>query len=226
MNFFQRHPGLVKFLLLLILIVLILYLFVRSTIVPVFYTLAEAEAVHIANEIISDVVDRQVEEIKYKDLITYEVNNNGDIILMQPNIREINKFSSSVSLNIQKKLQEVKKPEINIPLLKVFGFDMIAGLGPDVKARIVPIGFVHPPQIVDSFESAGINQTRHKIYLNVAVKLKLIVPMSQKVTTVNADLPIIEVTILGQVPEIYVGLDGDSTSGIIDKGSKLINEKE
>jgi len=143
------------------------------------------------------------------------MDNSGDIVLMQPNTREINKFSSRVSLRLQEKLEQVTRKKVAIPLLKILGLEIISALGPDLHARIIPIGFTNPPQVKDSFESAGINQTRHKIYLQIAVKMKLIIPFSNKITTVNADVPVVEVTILGDVPKVYVGLNSNDISGIL-----------
>ena len=216
LNYWRKHPGLVKALLICLLLLVIVVVFIRNTINPIFFSLAKAEAVRIANRAINEAVDSEVESINYDDLITYKVNKDGNIVLMQPNIREINRFSSKMSLKIQNKLEQIKNKEISIPLLKLLGIELIAGFGPYINAKIIPIGFLHPPEVRDSIETAGINQTRHKIYLRVDVKLKLIVPFSHRTTVVSADVPVIEVTILGEVPDVYVGLDNKGGSGIIN----------
>ena len=43
---------------------------------------------------------------------------------------------------------------------------MLAGRGPDIPIVIVPVGTVES-RVYDVFEQAGINQTRHKIYLEI-----------------------------------------------------------
>ena len=215
MSFWRKHPGFAKFILLSIIIFIVVLVIVRNTLIPAIFSLAEAEAVNRANKIISEVVETEVEGVDYQDLISYETNNNGDIVLMQPNIQKINKLSSRVSLNINNQLKQVRNLAVTVPLLKALGFDILAGMGPDLKVKIVPVGFMQPPRVNDSFESAGINQTRHKIYLQVDVKIKLIAPFSREKIHVNSTLPVIEATILGKVPEVYVGVDGKGMSGII-----------
>ncbi len=202
-------------LLIFIVILLMIFVLIHNTLLPLFFSLAEAEAVKIANRAINEAVDKQIKDIDYEKLINYRLDNNGNIVLMQPNTGEINKFSSRVSLAIQSKLEQVTRKKVAIPLLKIIGLDILSALGPDINARIIPVGFTTPPQVKDSFESAGINQTRHKIYLQIGVKMKLIIPFSSKITTVKADVPVVEVTILGEVPKVYVGLNGNDLSGIL-----------
>lgn len=198
-----------------VLSVIMLFVFINNSLKPVFFNLAEVEAVRIANKAINEVIDREIENIKYDDLISYQMDKSGNIVMMQPNIREINRFSSRIALDIQSRLEEVTGVTVDVPLFKVLGFDLLAGFGPTVKARVIPRGYTYPPRIKDSFQSAGINQTKHKIYLDVEAKLKLIIPFFQQTTTINADVPLIEVTILGRVPEIYVGLNEEQLPGII-----------
>lgn len=118
-------------------------------------------------------MDEECEGIKYEDIINYVVSDEGYVVLMQPNINYINSFSSRVSLNIQKRLNKMNSNVVAIPLGRVLGIELLAGLGPKVKVKIIPVGFARPPVIRDTFESAGINQTRHKIYMEVNVKLKI-----------------------------------------------------
>jgi len=217
LRFIYKYPVLTKVIIILFLILLFFILLAHRTLIPIFFSLAEVEAVRIANRAINSAIDQEIENIKYEDLVTYVMDDRGNIVLMQPNVREINRFSSSIALNIQDQLELIKKSNVSIPIARVFGFDLLAGLGPTLNAKIVPVGFVNPPHIIDSFESAGINQTRHKIYFKVDIRLKLIIPFSSHDTIINADVPVIEVTILGRVPEVYVGLNGDDISGILNR---------
>ena len=58
-------------------------------------------------------------------------------------------------------------------------------LGPDISVKMTQIGNISS-SYESIFESAGINQTRHKIYLNVNMKMKVIVPFkSEEVEVVH-----------------------------------------
>ncbi len=217
MGFFRKRFSAWKILITFVLFLLIIFLIVHKTITPLFFSIAEGEARRIANEAINEAVNEEAEKINYEDMVKFTYNEKKDsILLMQPNIKYINNFTSNISLNIQRRLEKYTKKSVAIPLARVFGIELLAGFGPELEARMVPIGFTEPPIIQDSFSSAGINQTRHKIYLKVMVQLKLIVPFSNRIVNVRADVPVTEVVILGRVPNVYIGIEGEQIKGIMD----------
>ncbi len=198
-----------------VLILLLIFFVIHRTITPVFFSLAEVEVKNIANKAINQAVHKGTENINYQDMVKYIYNDQGDIVLMQPNIKYINSFTSQISLSIQKELEILSRKTLTVPLTRILGIDLLAGYGPDLNMQMVPAGFTIPPKVNDSFTSAGINQTRHKIYLKVTTELKMIVPFSSKNVQVTAEVPVTEVVILGRVPQIYVGIDKEGVSGII-----------
>ncbi|MFW5981041.1 MAG: sporulation protein YunB [bacterium] len=206
-----------KIVLIFILILLSFFYVIHRTITPVFFSLAEVEAKKIANKIMHEVVDLYSEQLSYQDMINYIYNDNGDIVMMQPNLNQINSFNSQVSLEIQKRLEAIGRETIKVPLTRILGIEILSAYGPDLSLKMLPVGFTKPPEIVDSFSSAGINQTRHKIYLSITIKVRLMVPFRSKEVDVYADVPVTEVVILGRVPQVYIGLDQKDLEGIIDR---------
>ena len=69
--------------------------------------------------------------------------------------------------------------------------------------RLVPVEAVNCT-FVSEFEEAGINQTRHKIFLNVAASVELIMPTSASVVQTEAEVLVCESLLVGKVPEIYL----------------------
>jgi len=108
MTLLRKYPGILKFMILFLLIFLIVIFVFRNSLYPVFFSLAEARAVNKGGYIVNQIIAREIENIEYEDLITYEKNNEGKIALMQPNIREINRFSSKLSMNIKNNLNEMR----------------------------------------------------------------------------------------------------------------------
>ncbi|MGM0409685.1 MAG: sporulation protein YunB [Bacillota bacterium] len=194
------------FILLIIFLILFVIIFLNKILYPVFFAVAEAEALQLVNEIINEAVEEEVSEIEYEDLIKYKCDNNGNIILFQQNTVRINNFSSKIALNIQKTFKGTKKLDIELPLGRLMGIDILAGSGPVINLNIIPGGFVSVPKIQDEFISAGINQTRHKLYLDLELELFLSAPFVQKKYLLNSEVPVVEVTILGKVPEVYFDL--------------------
>ena len=62
-------------------------------------------------------------------------------------------------------------------------------------------------KVADDFQQAGINQTRHRLYLNVFSQVKIIIPLVTDNIEVAAQVPIAETIIVGEVPQTYLNLD-------------------
>ncbi|MFW5981575.1 MAG: sporulation protein YunB [Halanaerobiaceae bacterium] len=209
--------SILKFIIILILILISIFFIIHRTLTPVFFSLAEVEAKKIANKIIQEEVEIHCEQVSYQDMIEYIYNDHGDIVMMQANIKYINNFNSRISLAVQKRLENISRETIQVPLTRILGIEVLAAYGPNLSMKMVPVAFTEPPKIIDSFSSAGINQTRHKLYINLKVQLKLLVPFSSKDIEVYADVPVTEVVIIGRVPQVYIGVDQDGISGIMDR---------
>ena len=57
------------------------------------------------------------------------------------------------------------------------------------------------------FETAGINQTRHKIFLTLRATISLIVPTGSQLVDVTSKVPIVESIIVGEVPQSFVDVN-------------------
>ena len=63
---------------------------------------------------------------------------------------------------------------------------------------------------MSNFESAGINQTRHRIYLEIKSKMGVVAPFVSKRVEVINEVNIAETVLIGDVPETYYNLEGVS----------------
>ena len=122
---------------------------------------------------------------------------------MQANTVKINKIASDTTLAVQKKLQELGNERFNIPFGQALGSKLLASYGPLIRVVIVPIGTVRI-SVADDFEEAGINQTKHRLLLDVKTKVKVVVPLASSEAVVETQVPITETVIVGEVPQTYV----------------------
>jgi sporulation protein YunB len=172
---------------------------------PTLRALAEAKARVIATQAINEAIKSNIcPDIQYQNLIKIQLNNEGKVSLIQPNTGEINRISSEATLAVQKRLQDLPKAIIKIPIGQVMGSKIMAGFGPDIPVKIVPIGFVEST-INDRFDLAGINQVRHRIYVTIKAIVKMVVPLINQEVQVSTDIPLVEAVIMGDVPNVYVG---------------------
>ena len=84
---------------------------------------------------------------------------------------------------------------------------MLSGLGPEIPVRVQPIGVV-TSFIEDSFDVAGINQIRHRIFVTVTATIKMVVPFVNRQVRISSKVPLVEAVVMGEVPNIYVGSGG------------------
>jgi sporulation protein YunB len=200
-----------KKLLVFILIITILFtsfivFLVESTLRPVLYEISKIKASSLVTEVINKAVYYKSTQLSYDDLMRTKTDRQGNIILMQPDLQKINQMSSQISLEIQNNLKKIENEVVKLPIVKIFGIQVLAKYSPKLDARIVPYASIQT-DILDYFQSAGINQTRHKIDLEVVTKVKVIVPFLSNDIRIKNTVPLAEAVIVGRVPEVYVGLE-------------------
>ena len=91
-----------------------------------------------------------------------------------------------------------------VPLGAALGLTLLAGSGPRIPISIVPVGSVQT-DFETEFEACGINQTRHKVYLQLSASIRIVIPTGAKTTNVTANMLVAESIIVGKVPESFVG---------------------
>ncbi|GAB4272512.1 sporulation protein YunB [Thermincola ferriacetica] len=190
---------------------------VEKNLRPTILAISKAQAEQIAVESIQDAVNEKVAKVvEYKDLIFVRTDSRGRVVLMQPNTVKINSLAADTTLEVQKALKKLEGKVFKIPLGQTLGSQLLASYGPKIKVTIVPIGTVKVI-VEDKFEQAGINQTRHRLYLNIFSKVKIVIPLVSDSVEVSSQVPIAETIIVGEVPGTYLNLT-------LGKGLELIGK--
>lgn len=175
---------------------------------PTVHEIAKAQARVLATEAVTQAVAKEIAEgIRWEDLYALRPDSAGRVVLVQPNTGEIDRLTSKVTIRVQELLKEITETQVRIPLGQIFGSQILANVGPRIPISVVPVGMV-TTKILSDFEQAGINQIRHKIYLEVAAQIKLVVPLVGSTVDVMVQVPITEVLIMGDVPQTYIQLQG------------------
>lgn len=180
-----------------------------------FFNIAEVRAIQLATEAANKALQQEVanENLQYQDFILIHKDSDGHIVLMQANTIRVNKFAADTTLAVQKALEDLSWQSFGIPVGQVFGIPLLANLGPRIKYNILPVGAVRV-NVVDTFESAGINQTRHSIYLNFDTNVRIVIPSKGGVAVVGMQVPLVDSIIVGNVPSTFVSVPG----GILNSG--------
>ena len=118
----------------------------------------------------------------------------------------LNTLATKISLKGQDELEKMGKVGFKIPLGYVSKISILSYLGPDIIVKMRPIGRVEV-SYESVFESAGINQTRLKIYMNVKSTMQIILPFESRDLEVVNNVPVCETIIVGEIPRTILGSD-------------------
>lgn len=192
----------------LVLTTLSSYWTVDCLIRPSLSGLAGVRAKQIAVENIQKTIQTKiVPELEYGQLVELHLTNEGRVAYMQPKTGVINRISAGATLAIQQRLTELRQETVKIPLGQVLGIKTLASYGPKLAIKVIPVGVVESI-IKDRFDSTGINQVRHIIFISIKTTIKMVVPLVTEEIVINTDVPLAEAIIMGEVPNLYLGTGG------------------
>jgi sporulation protein YunB len=121
-------------------------------------------------------------------------------------VGELNRIFSKVTIIIQEELDALEDKKIEIPIGVLTGNSIFSAKGPRISIKVIPAGSVET-DFRSEFISAGINQTKHRIYFLVKTKVSIVVPFTNKTTEVTTSIPIAETVIVGDVPQYYMNFE-------------------
>lgn len=176
---------------------------VMPSVLNISETMMRAEAVKTINAVSVEVFD---EEASKKDIVKIERDKNNKINSISADTILLNKLSSEIAIRCNERLEELGAKGIEVPLGWMTDKSVYYNLGPKITIEMEPLGNIES-SYESVFESAGINQTRHKIYLNVKAKIKIIIPMYTKELEVDAQIPLSETIIVGEIPDAAIQLN-------------------
>lgn len=182
-----------------------LYLF-QKRILPTVLDIAEITMKSQAVKMINEETMRVYEEnFNYDDIMKVEKDSEGNISMIRSDTIKQNKLTAEVVLGCNEKLQNLGELGTKVPIGYMTNNAFFYNMGPEINVKMEQIGNVNTTYD-STFESAGINQVRHKIYLNVDVKMRLVVPLASKDVEVSCQIPVAETIIVGKIPDTSVNI--------------------
>lgn len=199
----------------LVLAGLLLLLLLEWRLGPALEAVAATQARWVATEAMQQaVLDKITGQVSYNNLIQPGSSDGGQVVFMQADALGISRLQAAAQLAIQERLARLQGKTYYLPLGQILGLKLLAAYGPPVPLRFVPMGTVKV-NVGDTFESAGINQTRHRIYLQAESEVQVVAPFSREKVQVATTIPVAEAIIVGPVPQTYVSLGSEMLKGIL-----------
>ncbi|MFT8340434.1 MAG: sporulation protein YunB [Clostridium beijerinckii] len=198
----------ISFIVLIIVIIVILNITVvffdqrvMPSVTEIATIMAKSQTLDIINKKSVDILSK---DFKYDEMVKIEKDSQGNIILIQADTGKLNYIAAELSTECNKELSDMKNTAIKVPLGWMSDKSAFYNIGPKISVEIEPIGNIST-SYESKFESAGINQTRHKIYLNVTAKIRLRLPLRNQDAEVSTQVPVSDTIIVGKIPNTTLG---------------------
>lgn len=165
-----------------------------------------------ANNYASSAVTYGVEKalaayrLNYSDVVTFTYDGEGSIKSVTTDILTLNTLGNRIGAEVDKKLEEKYAHDISIPLSSLLDEEIFSGVGPEISMHFTVKGSANT-KFEDKFESSGVNQTRHRIYLNIMVESYVISGSSVRVIKYTSNVCIAESIIVGVTPQTFANLN-------------------
>lgn len=144
--------------------------------------------------------------VRYRDLVTVERSETGEISAISSNALQINRIARGIVHLSQENLDKMSESGVEVPLGALTGVEAWAGFGPKMNLKIIPISNVEC-KFVSEFADAGINQTKHSIYLEIVADISIVMPSGTSNFASLTEVLICESVLVGKVPETYLQTD-------------------
>ena len=180
-------------------------LFMRLSVAPLVQELAKARVANKASSIINDAVEAQLrnDNIDYDAIVFLEKDRNGAITALKTNINEINRLKTEILSVIDTMLLELDVNEVGLPLGSLILPEFFSGTGPTLPVKVLSVS-TSDADFHNEFAEAGINQTSHRIDMEVRITMTILTPVGTESVTATSTVVVAETVIVGTVPGSYV----------------------
>ncbi len=122
--------------------------------------------------------------------------------MMNLNVTNVNKICTDISILLQESLDNKNNTRFNVRLGSLTGSKLLIGRGPNVEIIMETAGDIET-NIESEFLSAGINQTLHKIYIDIRCHINLLTAYKDTKEEISVQVLLAEAVIVGNIPDAY-----------------------
>ena len=203
----KKRKRFTVFLCTVLFIIIVLFFYFQRNVTRVLFSISEATMRASTTIAVNDAVYYTLADaMRYEDLVQITYDNAGDITSLSTNPLKINTIARDTASISQSNLKNLSLNGIPIPIGALTGIEAFAGLGPSIHFRIIPVSSVSC-DFSSNFESVGINQTKHSIYLNVVADISIVMPSKTQNFAVLTEILVGESVIVGAIPDTYLQSD-------------------
>ena len=139
----------------------------------------------------------------YKNLFDISTNKDNEINMVVTNSYLVNSLATDIATKTYNYLNKKANFGVDVPLGAFTGIKLISGFGSKVKMKLITVSSVKC-DIISNFTQAGINQTRHSLYLDINCTVSIVTKTATKNVNDKISVLIYDNLIIGKVPSVLV----------------------
>lgn len=188
----------------ILVIVITALLLIDARVRPILRTLTVNEARAMAVEAIDQEISNYLagEQGNGDGYLRVSKDSSGRIISIESDTVRMNQTKSAINLAVSSCLQSMGERTVSIPTGSLSGIAMLYGRGPHINIKLNMTGH-STTSITEDFSAAGINQTLHRVLLNISAEIYIALPGYSKSEQVSTDSVLSQTVIVGDIPLVY-----------------------
>lgn len=181
----------------------------RSHYRPLLRELAETQIKNATSDLTNDALTELLarDSIAYDRIVYFEKDLNGRITAMKTNILEVNRMKTEILEIINQEILAWDTAKLGIPIGSLIFPELFAGKGFCIPVHVLSIRN-SDASFESRFQQAGINQTLHRLMMEVNVDASILVLGQTESFSLTSEVVAAETVIVGEVPGTFLNTGG------------------
>ena len=190
-------------------VIVISFFLLRSRYRDVISDLARTQVMNTTSDLTNDAIAKQIAagNIAYDRIVFFEKDLDGRITALKTNMSEVNRLKTDILNIINDEILSLDTSDIGIPLGSLFIPEFLSGKGPAIPVHILSIRN-SDANFVSHFSQAGINQTLHRLNMEVSIDVAVLVLGETNSFTMSSEVVVAETVIVGDVTQTFLQTGG------------------
>ncbi|MBE6979251.1 MAG: sporulation protein YunB [Ruminococcaceae bacterium] len=190
-------------------VIVAVFFLLRSRYRDVISDLARTQVMNTTSDLTNDAIAKQIAagNIAYDRIVFFEKDLEGRITALKTNMSEVNRLKTDILNIINDEILSLDTSDIGIPLGSLFLPELLSGKGPSIPVHILSIRN-SDANFVSHFSQAGINQTLHRLNMEVSIDVAVLVLGETNSFTMSSEVVVAETVIVGDVPQTFLQTGG------------------
>ena len=186
-----------------------LFLLFRARYRPILRELAQTQIKNCTSDLANDALTAQLarDSVAYDRIVYFEKDLNGRITAMKTNILEVNRMKTELLSLINQEILSLDTSRIGIPIGSLLFPEFFAGKGFSIPVHVLAVRN-SDASFESRFQQAGINQTLHRLVMEISVDVSILVLGQTESFSVSSQVVVAETVIVGEVPDTFLNTGG------------------